>query len=232
MAAGARIEGEPGYVLHTRAFGETSLIVEAFTPAHGRVGLMAKGARAGKSRLRGLLQVGQPLLLAWREAGELGALNSAEPGAEPVALQGEPLFCTWYLNELLMKLLPRGQPQPALFLAYTAALPQLAASARATLRLFELGLLEALGEALVLPGELQADALYAYDWETGPVPALPSATPTLRVSGASLIALRDHQADAPALHASRALLQAALQRQLGRQKLETPALLRQLLAAE
>lgn len=234
MTAGHRVSDEPGYVLHTLAFGETSLLVEALTPGYGRVGMIAKGARAAKSRLRGVLQLGQPLMLSWRDSGELATLGTAEISAQPVALMGEALFCAWYLNELMLRLLRRRHPHPKLFLAYTAALPQLATSASVTLRLFEALLIEELGEPLQLPASLEAEGQYVYDWDAGPLPSQGEGRAWLPgCSGAGLIALRDHDVtQVSRLNECRPLLRAAIARLMGNGKLHTPGLLRQLMAVE
>jgi len=129
---------------------------------------------------------------------------------------------------LLLKLLPRHQANGELFLGYSAALPELAQSAASRLRLFEAQLLEVLGASLILPSDLVADRLYGYDWEQGPLPVGDATVAALSLPGAALIALRDHRAGDPALLGCRGLLQTALQRQLGQQRLHTPAMLRQL----
>ena len=47
-----RRDDQAGYVLHTYPYRETSVIVEAFTAEHGRVGLVARGAKRPRSELR------------------------------------------------------------------------------------------------------------------------------------------------------------------------------------
>ena len=111
----ARIQMEPAYILHSRSFRETSLIVEAFTREYGRVAVVARGAKSARSRWRNVLQPFRPLLLSWNLKGDLGTLTAADQVASPPALQGQSLFCGLYLNELLMRLLhPTGKLQ-ALF---------------------------------------------------------------------------------------------------------------------
>jgi DNA repair protein RecO (recombination protein O) len=226
----ARIELQPAYVLAQRAYRETSQLVEAFTPAHGRIGLVARGTRGPKSRLRGLLVTFQPLLLSWTESGELGTLIAAESSGRPLPLEGERVFHGWYLNELLTRLLQRHDPHPALYAVYEHTLRELAgAQGEAALRLFELQLLAELGYGLPLAGALDPARRYRFDFERGPQPLPPEAQDGY--AGASLIALREARLDSPeALRAARRLLRPALARHLGGRELETPKLLRALRA--
>ena len=106
----SRILLEPAYVLHSRSFRETSLIVESFTREHGRVAMVARGARSARSKWRNVLQPFRPLLLSWNQKSDLGTLTAADQVASPPALQGESLYCGLYVNELLMRLLHRGDP--------------------------------------------------------------------------------------------------------------------------
>ncbi|MBR4877572.1 MAG: recombination protein O N-terminal domain-containing protein, partial [Rhodocyclaceae bacterium] len=72
-----RVQAQPGWVLHTWPWRETSLIAEVLTRAHGRLSVVAKGARRPTSTLRGQLMAFQPLLLSWHGAGELKTLTQA-----------------------------------------------------------------------------------------------------------------------------------------------------------
>lgn len=222
-----RVELQPAYLLHARAFRDTSLLLEAFTPEYGRVGLIARGARGPRSKNRANLQPLRPLLLSWNASGELGTLTGVEARGLPAPLAGEPLFCAWYANELLMRLSAREDAHPVLFAAYVALLDRLAADTEPALRAFERCLLEELGYGLRLPADLEPGWRYRYDWEQGPLPC--RAEEGEAYSGASLIALRDDQlTGAEARREARRLLRQALQRQLGARPLETARLLREL----
>lgn len=225
-----RVEFEPAYVLARRPYRDTSLLLEVFTRDHGRVGLIARGARGPKSKLRGLLQDFTPLLLGWSAGGELGTLHGAEAAGPAVPLSGERVFHGWYLNELLMRLLPRQDAHAALFETYAVSLQRLGGDADEgleALRLFEKNLLGEIGYALELPDDLDADASYRFEPGAGLLPALPGTAGSYR--GASLIALRDEQLATPAVRGdARRLLQAALAVQLGDKPLQTPRLLRQM----
>ncbi|HVT35880.1 MAG TPA: DNA repair protein RecO [Nevskiaceae bacterium] len=224
-----RISLEPGYVLNARAYTDSSLLVEAWTRAHGRVGLVARGARAARSKLRGALQPLLPLLLSWTESGELGTLTGAEADGAPWSLSGERVFYGWYVNELLLKLLQRRDPHPQLYPVYAQTLALLAGEhAEAALRVFELALLTESGYGLPLPDEIDAAAQYRFDVQHG---ATIVGREAGSVSGASLIALRDQHFDTPqALADARKILRAAIALQLNGRDLETPKLLRELRA--
>ncbi|MEO6975947.1 MAG: DNA repair protein RecO [Gallionella sp.] len=173
-----RHQDEPAFVLHSYPFRETSLIIDAFTRSHGRLPIVARGARRPKSGLRGVLMNFQPLLLSWFGKGEVRTLHSAEwQGGQPY-LQGKALMCGFYLNELLLNLLARDDPHEQLFDYYRATLYRLAHETdhAATLRCFEKHLLQELGYALVLEHEagsakpIQAELCYRYAVERGPLP--------------------------------------------------------------
>jgi len=226
----ARIQLQPGFVLARRPFRDTSLLIEIFTPAHGRVGLVARGVRGSRSQRSALLQPMRPLLLSWIESGELGTLTSVDANGPPLALIGERLFCAWYLNELLLNLLQRHDTHPALFELYAPTLSELAESpVEPALRRFELRLLAELGYGLNLNSSIEPGQHYRYDWERGAT--VKAAADPDTFTGESLIALRDGTLQRPEdLAAARRLLREALRRQLGGRELRTPRLLRELRA--
>lgn len=224
---GRRVSLQPAWILKASPYGDTSLLVEAISQDYGRVGLVARGVRSAKSKTRALLQSFRPLLLSWNEAGDLGTLNGVEAGGAPVSLAGEQVFSGWYLNELLLRLLHRHDPQPAVFTAYEAAIAVLPEQGVRALRLFEKRLLSELGFGLDLPGDLDAAQLYRFDPECGP--AICTATDEDAVPGSSLIALRDETlADARELRDARNILRAALAPHLGDRPLAAAQVLRAL----
>lgn len=228
-----RIDHEPAYVLHARPFGDTSLLLEVFTAHHGRIGLIAKGARAPKSKKRALLQMLQPLLLSWRDSGELGTLTAVEAVSQPVSLTGEPLFCAWYANELLIKLCSRHDPHPELFAAYAGLLLRLEHDAEAALRAYERVLLDALGYGLALEDGLDAEGDYAFDAAQGLRPAAARIAQQDGFAGASLIALRDDALHTPQQYLdARRLLRLALAPLLNGRVLDSAKLLRELRGLE
>jgi DNA repair protein RecO (recombination protein O) len=201
-----RRDDQAAFVLHTYPYRETSVIVEALTEEHGRVALVARGAKRPRSELRGVLQAFQPLTLAWAGTAELKTLIKAEwRGGLPLP-GGAALLCGFYLNELLLKLLPREDPHPLLWTAYASALQALTENANpaaqsATLRRFELRLLAELGYALALTHDvdtgapIEAARRYHYAFDRGPrlFAAEPHAQSGPVVRGATLIALATEQ---------------------------------------
>jgi len=171
-------QNEPAFVLHSYPFSETSLIIEVFSRRHGRLPIVARGARRPASSLRGVLMSFQPLLLSWFGKGEVRTLHSAEwQGGQPY-LQGAALMCGFYLNELLINLLARDDPHEQLFDYYATTLHRLAHQTdhAATLRYFEKHLLQELGYALTLVHEagstkaILPEVCYRYAIERGPLP--------------------------------------------------------------
>ena len=150
--AAERVQEEPAFVLHTLPWRETSLIVELLTRDHGRIGSVAKGAKRNGSKLRGVLHAFQPLHVGFSGRHELRTLTSAEWLGGMAAPQGDGLLCAFYLNELIVRLLPRDDPHPLLFDGYAQALVALGLgeSIEATLRRFEWLLLREIGYALDL----------------------------------------------------------------------------------
>jgi DNA repair protein RecO (recombination protein O) len=168
-------ESEPAFVLHSYPYRETSLLIEAFSLGHGRVAMVARGARRPHSALRGVLMAFQPVTLSWFGKQELRTLAGAEwQGGQP-QLQGTALMCGFYINELLLNLLARDDAHPALFDHYRLALQRLAHEIdhAATLRRFEKQLMQELGYALLLTREaksgnpIEAASEYRYVVEEG-----------------------------------------------------------------
>lgn len=221
-----RVQLQPAYILHRRPYRDSSLILEVFSAEHGRLSLVSKGARR---RSRGgssaaLLQPFVPLLLSFSGRSEMKTLTQVEAAGPAFALHGERLFSAMYLNELLMRLLHRHDPHPQLFARYGDALAELVAAVviEATLRRFELGLLDELGYHLSLSedglsGEgLEAGGWYHYEAEHGLVAALPGSDPARPAyAGADLLALARGEFEGPARGTARRLLRQVLAQHLG-----------------
>ena len=152
-----RISDEPAYVLHRYDWSESSLILEVFTRTHGRVALIARGAKKPSSNFRPILLPMQPLHVAFGGDAEIRTLKSAEWQGGHVMPTGDALLSGYYLNELLMRLLARDDPHPALFDAYAATVQLLASQAidtlQVALRAFELRLLRDIGLLPVLDAQ-------------------------------------------------------------------------------
>jgi DNA repair protein RecO (recombination protein O) len=185
MSASRRVQLTPAWLLHHRPWSDSSRILELMTRDFGRVTLFAHGARRPKSPWRGLLRPFQPLVVSWSGRADGGTLTAAEASGVAPRLPPDRLLPGFYLNELLLKLLPREDRHERLYDAYGAALAGLAATAgHEPLRLFERVLLEELGYGLELGaaaagGEtLDPDRYYHFE------------------PGRGLLAIRDADADA------------------------------------
>ena len=145
-----RVEQQPGWIIHRRPWRESSLLIEFFAREHGRVGLVAKGARSARSAWRGLTEPFTPLVASWSRRGEMGTLTALESNGPRQALSGRALWCGLYVNELLLRLLERDDSHPGVFDACGAVFDGLARGAEPQsllLRRFERAMLEGMGVA-------------------------------------------------------------------------------------
>ncbi len=234
----ARKDAQPAFVLHSYPFRETSLVVEAFTRDHGRVALVARGARRPKSALRGVLLSFQPLLLSWTGKTELRTLTRAEWDGSYAPLKGRFSICGFYLNELLLKLLPRDDPHERLFEAYRGTLRALGGRQEheAVLRRFEISLLRELGYAVTLDHDVEsnepvaAQQRYVYIIERGPVVATVDAPGNgVELSGQTLLDMQSGNFERSVTQQqSKVLMRTLINHYLGNQVLHTRQLLRDL----
>ena len=235
-----RADHEAGYVLHTYPYKETSLIVELFTRRFGRIALLARGARRPRSAMRGVLLSFHPLSFSFTGSAELGTLIAAEWAGALQPLAGRGLMCGFYLNELLLRLLPRDDPHEALFDSYASTLKDLSQGAPfpAVLRGFEKRLLAELGYAPLLERDaasrpIDPDGLYVYEPERGPSPVT-SARSDMRggfvtVRGRTLLDVAADDYSSPATREeARNLMRALIGERLHGQALHTRTILREL----
>lgn len=235
-----RVEQESCYVLHSYPYKETSLIVEAFARHWGRVGLVARGARRPRSALRGLLLAFHRLRLGWSASSELGTLTSAEWSGGFAVLSGAALMSGFYLNELLLRLLPRDDAHEQLFDAYDDSIERLSAgeAPHEVLRRFERRLLSELGYAPLLEHEAGGGApidpsrQYRYEPEHGPVALTNGDRPALRADGSCVVSgqtlldvARDDYARARTRDEARALMRMLIAQRLPGQTLHTRSVL-------
>lgn len=217
------IEQQPAFVLHTRPYRETSLLLECLTRDHGRIGVVARGVRSQRGRLqRSQLEPFQPLVLDLQMRGELATLRGAEAAGMSSRLQGDAGLAGLYINELVVRLTERQDPHPSLYDAYAQTLLRMVqeTSLAWQLRRFERDLLSELGYALQLDDDadsgepLQADILYTYRPEHGPVRC--RATDPRAVRGSDLRLLQeDRMPDAQGLHALRGMMRELIRFHLG-----------------
>lgn len=230
MSSPGRVELEPAFVLHVRPWRETSQIAEVFSHAHGRMGLVARGARRPKSALRGLLNPFQRLRLSWSGRGELATLRDAELIGPVNQLANDRVMVAFYVNELMLRLLERADPHPLLFARYSAFLSALAIENEyeALLRYFELELLQELGYALNLQTDAYSDdalrpqQLYEFRVDQGAFAVTSTQQGAICFTGAELLAIGSGEFSTPAeLLAAKRLLRAALNFHLGQRGLQT-----------
>ena len=170
-----KIANEPAFVLHRYDWSESSLILEVFTRHHGRIALVAKGAKRPSSQFRPILLPLQPLHIAFSGDAEVGTLKGAEWMGGLTMPSGDALLSGYYVNELILKLLARDDPHETLFDAYALVTQLLRdpAQADSALRAFELivlreiGLLPSLDAASLTLQALQAGTAYTLLPEAG-----------------------------------------------------------------
>ena len=233
LAKGSRHREQPGYVLHSYPYQETSLIVEVFTREFGRVSMVAKGAKRPHSPLRSVLMPFHALSLDWSGRSDLKTLRTAEWQGAFRLLRGRALICGFYVNELLLKLLHRDDPHDALFDAYEQTLHALLEGGdhAVVLRCFEKRLLSELGYALMLDRDadslqpLQAQRRYQYIIDRGPV-AVDVRQNGLELLGQTLIDMNeDNYACALTQQQSKSLMRLLIGHYLGNQTLHSRQLL-------
>lgn len=234
----SRQDAQPAFVLHSYPYRETSLVLEVFTRDFGRIALVARGARRPRSALRGVLLAFQPLLLNWGGKSELRTLHKAEWQGGLPQLKGTALLCGFYLNELMVKLLPREDPHERLYQIYCETLHALCNGCdhAVMLRRFEKQLLKELGYALTLDRDIasgeavEAGRSYRYLIERGPVQdAAGGAENRLELSGQTLLDIaRDDYSNPVTLQQSKALMRMLINHYLGNQTLNTRQLLKDL----
>lgn len=243
-----RVELAPFYVLHHRPWRDTSRMLDIFARDQGRLTLFARGVRGPKSRSASLLQPFKLLLGSWTGSGDAGQLNQVEAAGlapetavtdsivttEQLQLPAASLISAWYLNELLLKLTVRNDPQPLVFDLYHSTVERLRGGAQVAqvLRRFEREFLELLGYGVEFGREardgeaLRDDAYYHFHPDLGFI-EVTGEVPTAAFSGQYLraIALDDYR-DPAALEAARRILRMALDRALEGRDLSTRAVAR------
>ena len=230
---------EHAFVLHQRPYRDSSQLLECMTAVHGRVGLVARGSRRAGSRQRALLQPFVPLRVSWLRRGELGRLTNVESAGSSYPLAGHGLLAGFYMNELLLRLTARGDPNAEVFSCYSRRLAQLTKPEQLAreLRFFELELLNALGYGLELDGDsetgepLRAECSYVYELERGPRRVENVDEDADVYSGRDLQSLRDRALhDDGSLRTAQRLLGRALKAHLGERPLKSRLVLQDIVS--
>lgn len=198
MSENQRVNLENAYIVHRRPYRETSLLLDVFSSEYGKISLIAKGIRKQKSWMVGILQPFKLLRLSWIGRSDLHLLTGAELVLPDINLQGKPLFCGFYVNELVNLFLHRHDPHPELFAFYSATLLTLAESndVEKALRYFELTLMDQVGYGLQLDyevrtgAEINAKDQYRYAIGQGPILACSDID---TIHGATLIEMRQRK---------------------------------------
>lgn len=234
--AETRIDHEPAFVLHAYPWRETSLIVEAFSRAHGRVALVARGAKRPTSQFRGLLAAFNPVALSWSGRSEIKTLIRAEwlGGMQP--LRGDALLAAFYANELLVRLLARNDAHERLFGSYVELLQALGQQARqdCALRAFEVDLLTEVGYAVPLDAcvdgqPFDRDARYVFTGGHGARRVERDEKDVAAFSGRTLLAMATRDfADPQVAAESKVLLRQVIRYHLDGRPLNTRRILRDL----
>lgn len=228
------------FVLHGRPYSETSLLLDFFTENHGRVRIIAKGARAKRSKLKGILQPFIPLLVRWGGQGGVKTLHTAEAVSLSLALSGVNLYCGLYVNELVVRVLQYETVFSELFFDYLHCLQTLAAataSPEPALRHFELAMLGHLGYGVDFlhcadSGEEITDKMtYLYREEKGFIASVIKNDRSF--TGRHLRALYWREfCDADCLRAAKRFTRMALKPYLGSHPLKSQELFRQRVAGK
>jgi DNA repair protein RecO (recombination protein O) len=229
--SGRRVELAALYVLHHRPWRDTSRMLEVFARDQGRLTLFARGVRGPRSRSASMLQPFRLLMASWSGTGDTGQLSQVERahGDDIRELPAAALMSAYYLNELLLKLTLRADPQPQVFDLYHEAICALRDAERVepVLRRFERQLLELLGYGLELNaaardgGALKADAYYHFHPDLGFVEVgAESAGSTYTGAALSAFALDDYS-DPAVLEQARRVMRIALDHALEGRELRT-----------
>lgn len=228
-----RVDWESAYVLHRHPYRNTSWIAECLTAEHGRIAVVVRSARGPNSRFRGKVEPFQLMQLSWVGRGELKTLSQLECIAMPVNLVGDALMCGFYVNELVLRLLHRDDPHPAVFQEYHGVLSALAQAenVETVLRRFEKRLLDHLGYGLPLTRTchtgmpISAELRYQYLPDEGFVEATPGAVAQC-FHGETLMAIAaEEYPNARCLKEAKHLMRLVLARYLGGRSIKSRELL-------
>ena len=225
----------PSFVLHRRPYRETSLILELWSAEYGRIGVIARGGARGRKRGGGILQAFQQYQVSWTGRSELRTLVKFESVGPTLHLAGERLFSGFYVNELVMRMTTRQDPNPELYAIYARTLNALATTTEGIepiLRRFEKSLLDACGYGLQLHCEgengaaIDPDKTYRYAIEHGP--SLNGDEETgVWVAGKTLLALSGMgEFQSSELHEAKKLMRFVLHHYIGDKPLASRTLFR------
>lgn len=225
-----RVDLQPAYILHTRPYRDTSLLVDLLTPDYGRVTAVARGVRKNKTPKRQLLNPFNRLLVCWQGKTDMKLLTSFEADNHFLSLKGNFLYSAFYLNELLVRLLPEMDKHNGFFYAYEHSLIALQQELEIEplLRSFELRLLEELGYALDFTQDIRTglaidgQCFYECNVQQGFYAAAPGIPEQYLIKGEWLLAISSGNYSSPETRqAAKKLTRRMLRPLLGREPLHS-----------
>jgi len=160
------IDKQPVFFLHVRKYTESSAILDCFSQQYGRFSILGKGLLSShkkKTSLRPrLFQAYQVSAILRNELGVLTAIEANHLWQQPV---GFAWFVANYINEMLIKLLPKFESVPELYEHYVMTLNKLSQAEDYALQLvlFEKTLLESLGYGIDMVHEARNQALIKHE---------------------------------------------------------------------
>ena len=222
-----KVELTPCYILHRRDYSETSYILEVFSREHGRINLIAKGAKRNKKQEGVSFNLYQQYNISWLAKSELGTLTNIE-AVTLNSLKPEQIMTGFYMNEIMLRLLHKHEPHPELFDSYSISINQLLSgeSEQIVLRYYEKSLLQSLGYGIILDHEVETGETlayekdYFYELDLGPVATNKINNSGIRISGQTLIELDNESlSDSKNINEAKLLLRKILEQHLGNQPL-------------
>lgn len=223
-----KVELTPCYILHRRDYSESSLILDVFSREHGRISLIAKGAKRNKKRQGINNSLYQKYNMAWLAKSELGTLTDIELLSLSNSLKPEVMMTGFYMNEIMLRLLHKHESHPELFDSYDTAINRLLDNEpeQIVLRYYEKTLLQSLGYGVILEHEAQtgealdAEKEYYYQLDSGPCYYVVDNGLGINISGKTLLELNaENLSDVKNINEAKKLLRLILNQHLGEKPL-------------
>jgi DNA repair protein RecO (recombination protein O) len=223
-----KVELTPSYILHRRDYSESSLILDVFSREHGRLNLIAKGAKRNKKQQGVNHNLYQKYHISWVAKSELGTLIDIEQCSLANTLTAEVMMTGFYMNEIMLRLLHKHESHPELFDSYDAAIHQLQNNEpeQIVLRYYEKVLLQSLGYGVILDHDVQtgerlvAEKDYYYTFDFGPSLTSGNSKSDINISGKTLLELdTETLTDKKNINEAKTLLRMILNQYLGEKPL-------------
>ncbi len=225
-----KVEHTPCYILHRRDYRESSLILEILSREHGRVSLIAKGAKRNKKQQGISYNLYQEYLMSWVSKSELGTLIDVELATIMTSMSPKQMMTGFYMNEIILRLLHKHESHPELFDSYNTTVRELSNNNtdQVLIRYFEKILLQSLGYGVIFDHDLNtgnnivAEVKYYYKLDFGPTSNGHENGAGIPVSGSTLIDLDNETlADTKNKNEAKSLLRSLLKQHLGEKPLES-----------